>query len=156
MALLAPVLFIRVHTQATLQAQVSDIVSDATTYVKALVSVDEAMKLFGFKRTTFYRFRAKHHVPVVLGRRVHVGDIISACEIERGKRNAYGPPLHATMADAKNYSTKLITLATAGRLFDLSTTSLWRLRIRHRVPLVAGGRVHADDIVAALDRERSR
>ena len=148
-------LFSGVQTKVNPSHEAASVAGDASAYATALVSVDEAMKLFGFKRTTFYRFRHKNQVPVVLGRRIHVGDIISACDVERGKRSANGPPIRATMAEAKGYAAMLITLTAAGRLFGLSTTSFWRLRVRHRVPLVAGGRVHAEDIIGALDAERN-
>ncbi|MBW7896374.1 MAG: hypothetical protein H3C27_14800 [Opitutaceae bacterium] len=125
----------------------------ATLYVSSLLSVDQAAALFKFKRTSFYRFRAQHRIALLPGRRIHVGDVVAACEAERRCPSS----LHAeTLDQAKLYASKLMTLAEAERCFDLSNTSLWRLRVHHSIPLVAAGRLHADDIVNALNRERNR
>ena len=39
-------------------------------------------------------------------------------------------------------------------LFDFAVTSLYKLRVRHQVPLLPGGIFHIDDVVAALEAEQ--
>ena len=49
-----------------------------------LISLEEAERQIGLSRTAFWRFRKRHRVRVLPGRRVNVDDIIDAFTAERG------------------------------------------------------------------------
>jgi hypothetical protein len=49
-----------------------------------LIPLDEAERHVGLSRTAFWRFRKRHRIHVLPGRRVNVDDIIDAFAAERG------------------------------------------------------------------------
>lgn len=52
-----------------------------------LVSIEVARAHFGLSRASFWRFRKRHRIRVLPGRRVDIADIVEAYEAERrGKR----------------------------------------------------------------------
>lgn len=54
-----------------------------------LVPLREIETVFGLGRTTFWRFRKRHHIEVLPGRRVSMADVIDAFAAERkGLRRA--------------------------------------------------------------------
>lgn len=55
---------------------------------------------------------------------------------------------------AEAYAAKLLTVTVAGEKFGLSRTTFCRLRRRHKIPLLPGLKVHVDDVIAALEKER--
>lgn len=55
---------------------------------------------------------------------------------------------------AEEYVAKLLTVSAAQAAFGFSESTFLRFRQRHRIQLLPGKRVHIDDVIAALDRER--
>ena len=54
----------------------------------------------------------------------------------------------------EDYVAKLLTVSEAQAAFGFSESTFLRFRQRHRIQLLSGKRVHVDDVIAALDRER--
>ncbi len=52
-------------------------------YTGRLLSIPDAARLFGLSKSSFLRFRKKHGVKTLPGKRVHIADIIAAMERER-------------------------------------------------------------------------
>jgi hypothetical protein len=58
----------------------------AENYAAKLLPVGVAAKLFGLSLPTFWKLRRRHGIVLLVGRRVHVGDIIDALEKDRKDR----------------------------------------------------------------------
>jgi hypothetical protein len=55
---------------------------------------------------------------------------------------------------AQEYAVKMLTVSAAVSAFGFSTSTFMRLRRRHKIQILPGRKVHVDDIIAALERER--
>lgn len=121
-------------------------------FVAALVPLHDAEQLFGFSRSGFFRFRRRHAIAGLLGGKVHVGDIVDACERERGSEAWLGKI--DNVQQAADYASRLLPRTTAASRIGVSRTEFWRLCVRHKIPRVACGRIHSDDLLAALDAQR--
>jgi hypothetical protein len=54
-----------------------------------LLSITRAQAVFGFSRTSFWRFRIRHRIHTLPGQRVNIDDILSGFEADRhGQRRA--------------------------------------------------------------------
>lgn len=119
-----------------------------SAYVDGLSRLDEAQRPVRMSRTEFYRLRRDCGVHPVPSRRVHGADIIRTFERHRGlPGNGPYPTLH-------EYSCKLLKLQEVCTTFGMKVTSLYKLRIRHKVPRLPGGSFLCDDIIAAIEAER--
>lgn len=119
-----------------------------SAYIEELYSLQDAYHLTRMSRTEFYRLRRDSAIRVVPGQRVHGADIIRVFERFRGL-TGNGP--YATL---REYSAKLLKRWEVCAKFGMKITSLYKLRVRHQVPLLPGGTFHSDDIIAALEAER--
>lgn len=54
----------------------------------------------------------------------------------------------------QEYVSKLLTVSAAQAAFGFSESTFLRFRQRHRIQVLPGKRIHTDDIIAGLDRER--
>ena len=52
-------------------------------YVAKLLTVSEAQSAFKFSESTFLRFRQRHKIQVLPGKRIHVDDVIAGLDRER-------------------------------------------------------------------------
>jgi hypothetical protein len=52
------------------------------------------------------------------------------------------------------YAAKLLSIETAANKFFMSRSTFHRFRIRHAIVTLPGGRIHEDDIIAGIERER--
>lgn len=57
----------------------------ADEYAAKLVTATEAAKRFKMDRATFWRFRKRHHIRLLTGRRVHLDDVVRGFESERSR-----------------------------------------------------------------------
>ena len=64
--------------------------------------------------------------------------------------------LNPTSDRAAEYAAKLLPISKAQALFGFKISTFWRFRQNHRIPILPGKRIHIDDIIAALERERKR
>jgi hypothetical protein len=65
--------------------------------------------------------------------------------------------LNPTVSDrAAEYAAKLLPISKAQKAFGFSESTFLRFRNHHRIPILPGQRLHIDDIIAALERERKR
>jgi hypothetical protein len=55
----------------------------------------------------------------------------------------------------RDYAAKLKSRVEVCLLYEIKLTSLYKLRVRHQVPLLPGGTFHIDDINAALTLQAS-
>jgi hypothetical protein len=53
-------------------------------YLSKLVTIAEAQERLGMSKATFWRFRTRHGVAVLTGRKVCIDDVINALDRERG------------------------------------------------------------------------
>lgn len=136
-----------------LPGSVAGLPSYVAAYVKSQVALDDAQELFGFSRTSFFRFRRRHAIATLPGRKISLADIVAAFESERRRNTGYSG---VAVEDSAAYRDKLLTLGRAAEVFGLSTTDFWRLRLRHRISKLSGNQVHVDDVIAALEAERRR
>lgn len=60
----------------------------------------------------------------------------------------------ASSAPSVDYPSRLLSLRLAEQRYGMSRNTFLRFRTRHAIPLLTGGKVHEDDIIAAFDRER--
>lgn len=110
--------------------------------------LEGAQRLLRMSRTGFYRFRKAHGIGVATGRKVLGSMIVRGLERARGRPDAGPlPPLH-------EYAKKLKSRVEVCLLFDFAITSLYKLRVRHQVPLLPGGVFHIDDVIVALEAEQ--
>ena len=125
-------------------------------YLETKIPLLEAQNLFGFKRTTFFRFRVKHGIEVLPVRCVSVIDVVQAFENERKLSTSLNATkwLGTGMAAVLEYRSRLLPLRHASAAFKIPGTSFWRFRLRHGIQTLSGGFVHADDLVASLDAQR--
>ena len=54
----------------------------------------------------------------------------------------------------QEYVTKLLPVAEAQVAFKFSESTFLRFRQRHKIQVLPGKRIHIDDIIAGLDRDR--
>jgi hypothetical protein len=54
----------------------------------------------------------------------------------------------------QEYVAKLLTVSEAQAAFKLSESTFLRFRQRHKIQVLPGKRIHIDDIIAAMDRDR--
>lgn len=125
------------------------------SYTNALLSIEDAQHMFGFERTSFYRFRKDYRILLLAGRRIHVGDVVRAFERQRRRDHSAIGFSHITIDQAVEYRAKVLTLPEAKSAFGISSTTLWRLRQRYSIPMLSVRRIHADDIIAALNASRT-
>lgn len=60
---------------------------DARSLTARLVSIESARVQFGMSRAAFWRFRKRHRIALLPGRRVYIDDIVEAFEAQRcGRR----------------------------------------------------------------------
>jgi hypothetical protein len=52
-------------------------------FTERALSLERAESMVGFSRTTFWRFRKRHRIQLLTGRRICVADIIAGFEAER-------------------------------------------------------------------------
>jgi len=124
-----------------------DIDSATSAFIKESYPLDEAQRLVRMSRTGFFRFRGEHGIGKAKGK-VNGAEVVRALERVRGLTGQGPfPPL-------REYAAKLMTREEVGLHFGFKVTSLYKLRVRHRVPLLPGGIFHCDDIIAALEAER--
>ena len=127
-----------------------------TKYAESMLPIRDVQVIFTMSRPTFYRFRRDHNVKNAIGRRIHVGDIIRAWEAERLGVGASSLVRRvSSRAEAIEYAGKLLTIQQVTAQFKVSEATYWRLRLRQNVALLSESRVHFDDLVAALERDRS-
>ena len=131
-----------------LPLDIVECVSPVSAYCNELHRVNDAMELLSMSRTDFFRFRKINMIQTLPGRRLHGADIVRVFERARGL-SAEGP-----FPSLIEYAKKLMKLDHAAIAFQMSETTLYLLRVRHKVPYLPGGMVHHDDIVAALEAER--
>lgn len=141
-------LLVWVNTQLNLPLDIVECVSSVSAYCNELFRVNDAMELLRMSRTDFFRFRKNHLIRTLPGRRLHGADIVRVFERKRGL-SAEGP-----FPPLIEYAKKLLKLDQAGCAFQMSETTLYLLRVRHKVPYLPGGMLHHDDIVAALEADR--
>lgn len=52
------------------------------------------------------------------------------------------------------YVDRLLPISDAAKKYGMSKTAFWRFRRRHKLATLPGRRVHEDDVIAAMNRER--
>lgn len=129
-----------------------------TIYLETIVRLVDAQSMFGFSRTSFFRFRRAHHIASLPGGRVSLIDIVRGFEEERKIPVIPGSAPQkwtgTNLAAVFEYRSKLLALCRASEIFELPSTTFWRFRLKHSVGKLSGAHVHADDIIAGLDAER--
>lgn len=140
------VLFLLVQTELPFTRP--DINPEMMAYIKECYTLDEAQQLVRMSRTGFFRFRGAYGIGVATGRKVH------GAEVVRGLERARGLPGKGPFPSLREYALKLLTREEVCRDFGFKLTSLYKLRVRHRVPLLPGGTFHCEDIIAAIEAER--
>ncbi len=139
-------LYSRVQTQFPFA--LPDIDAATSAFIKESYPLGEAQRLVRMSRTGFFRFRGEHGIGVATGRKVNGAEIV--CGLERAR----GLPGKGPFLSLRDYAAKLMTREEVGLHFGFKVTSLYKLRVRHRVLLLPGGIFHCDDIIAALEAER--
>ena len=57
---------------------------------------------------------------------------------------------------AAEYAANLLTISKAQAAFGFKYQTFRRFRKYHQIPILPGKRIHIDDIIAALEKERRR
>lgn len=122
--------------------------AELDAFTGELYQLEDAQRMLLMSRTGFFRFRSVHRIRTIMGRKIHGADVVRALEVCRGR--GVEKPLPAL----RDYSKSLLSRHEVCSRFQLKITSLYKLRVRHKVPMVAGSVFHVDDIIAALDAER--
>ena len=68
-----------------------DLPSLAPEYSEDLLTLRQAEALFKMSRNTLDRFRRRHGIKLLTGKKVHKGDIIAGFEAERKGRRILNP-----------------------------------------------------------------
>jgi hypothetical protein len=68
---------------AQIADRISSVSGSAATLRRNLVALKTAEVEFGFSRVSFWRFRKRHRIRLLPGRRVNLEDILAAFEAER-------------------------------------------------------------------------
>lgn len=127
---------------------------DLAHHLETIVPLEAAAKFFGFSRTSFFRFRRRHRLRKLPGNKVSMSAIVISLESERTK----DPCLHArldasrSLPEVLRYRENLLSLSEAAARLNCSSTTFWRFRVRMRLKLVSGRKIHSDDLCAALER----
>jgi hypothetical protein len=124
-----------------------DIDPATSAFIKECYPLDEAQRLVRMSRTGFFRFRGEHGIGKAKGK-------VNGAEVVRGLERVRGLTGRGPFPPLREYAAKLMTREEVGLHFGFKVTSLYKLRVRHRVPLLPGGIFHCDDIIAALEAER--
>ena len=119
-----------------------------TVYNSDWYSLNEAQRMLKMSRVGFYRFRNTNGIGVATGRKVLGSAIVRALERARGLKET------ASLPSLRDYGSKLKSRVEVCLLFEIKLTSLYKLRVRHQVPLLPGGNFHIDDINTALEAEQ--
>lgn len=125
--------------------------SDLAQKLETIGTLKSAAKLFGFSRTSFFRFRRKHRILKLPGNQVSMKAIVTGLEAERGQSHqnvATNTP--SSLPGILEYREKLLTLKQAAAHLKCSSTTFWRFRVRVRLKVLSGRKIHADDLCAAL------
>lgn len=134
------------QTQHPLASQQQD--RPLSAFVKECFPLEEAQELVRMSRTGFFRFRSDYGIRTIFGRRIHGADVVKALELARGRRTT------ESVSSLREYATKLMRPNEVCAQFGIGLTTLYTLRVRHNVPLLPGGTLHCDDIIASLEAER--
>lgn len=124
-----------------------DIDSATSAFIKECYPLDEAQRLVRMSRVGFFRFRRDYGIGKAMGK-------VNGAEVVRGLERARGLTGDVPFPSLRKYATMLITREEVCLHFGFKLTSLFKLRVRHRVPLLPGGTFHCDDIIAALEAAR--
>ncbi len=123
--------------------------SDLSDFLETIVKLGRAAELFGLSRTSFFRFRRKHRIATLPGRKVSLSLVVAGFEAER---RMAGTTVVRSLEDIITYRDKLLTLRNAAKSIGCSSTTFWRFRVRAGLKLLPGRTIHADDVSSALQR----
>jgi len=133
--------------QTELSLALPDINPELSAFLKENYSLEEAQRLTRMSRTGFFRFRGDHGIGKAAGK-------VNGAEVVRGLERARGRTGNGPFPSLREYAAKLMTREQVCLQFGFKVTSLYKRRCRHQVPLLPGGILHCDDIIAALEAER--
>lgn len=123
--------------------------SDLPAFLETIVKLERAAALFSLSRTSFFRFRRKHGIATLPGRKVSLALVVAGFEAER---RVVSTTTVRSLEDILAYRDKLLTLPEAAKSIGCSPTTFWRFRVRAGLKLLPGGNIHADDVTSALKR----